>query len=265
MAFRRTCRSQTVNEARATRTSDRRVFGRNVSVGASGIVATLMQADVKIAHENLHIFRLKMFGSISKIVFLVAPTTLLAACAFMQPTHYVDTLTPDYDPTVSARVRILSANGPGRSALFWPGSCYRPWSDTTGVRVSDGFLASWKYSSRSVVIGMPPSPRAWMRSDGLVHKDLIREYVVPAGKPITFALAMSSDGGKYGGTTGCAPPAVTFTPSAGWDYDVFLDSGHRRCWASVRHIDGLGMDDPVALERAPKCQADAAAVQIPAQ
>jgi len=221
------------------------------------------QADVQIARENLHICRVKMFGSISKIVFLVTPTTLLAACAFLQPTHYVDTLTPDYDPTVSARVRILSANGPARSASFWPGSCYKPWSDTTGVRVSDGFLASWKYSSRSVVIGMPPSPRAWMRSDGLVNKDLVREYVVPAGKPITLSLAMSSYAGQYGGTTGCEPPAVTFTPSAGWDYDVFLDSGHGRCWTSVRHIDGLGMDDPVALKRAPKCPVDAAAAQIP--
>ncbi|MEX3687310.1 hypothetical protein AB3X91_04415 [Paraburkholderia sp. BR14263] len=104
-----------------------------------------------------------------------------------------------------------------------------------------------------------------MQVDGLFSKDMIREYVVPAGKPVTVALATSTYYGSYGGTSGCAAPAVMFKPVAGQDYDVFLDTGRGACWTAVRHIDDHGMDEPVPVTRALKCVAEAPSVSTNAQ
>ncbi|ABE30120.1 hypothetical protein DR64_525 [Paraburkholderia xenovorans LB400] len=181
-----------------------------------------------------------------------------AGCA---PAHYVTTGTPDYDPRISARVRIKSGNDQ-QAASFRVGACYsNAWeSDPQRVNVDDGFMARYKYSSRSVVIGMPPSPRPWMRVEGLRFKDMIREYVIPAGQPITLALSTAGDaGGKYGGYSwSCKPHEMTFTPIAGQDYDAYLllqDEGRRapNCSIEVRHIDASGLDEPVETQYASRC------------
>ncbi|WP_302893905.1 hypothetical protein [Ralstonia pseudosolanacearum] len=175
-------------------------------------------------------------------------TFLATACTVLpQPTHDVTVENPTYDPAVSARVRFLSSNG-GAGASFRPGEgCYKEVyaEDNKRVSVIDGFWAAWKYSSRSVTIGMPESPRPNMRVEGLQFKDFIKEYVVPAAKPFTVTLLASS----------CTPPAVTFVPEPGKDYDIFMQSDSRRCWVSVKRIDDTGTDEPVPLERAPKCPA----------
>jgi hypothetical protein len=188
--------------------------------------------------------------------FLAVFVACLSGCAYVIPTpHYVDTSTPAYDPAVSARVRILSSTGTERTATFWPGDCYKSGNDPAAVRVNDGFFSEFKYSSRSVVIGMSPSPRKFMQVDGLFGRNMIREYVVPAGKPMTLALGLSIDSGTMM-NGGCAVPPVTFTPAAEQDYDIFLDTGGGKCWAAIRHIDGHGMDDPVPVKRAPECHTD---------
>jgi hypothetical protein len=177
----------------------------------------------------------------------------ISACTFMQPPHHVTVASPTYDPTVSARVRFLTGNGT-KSASFKPNStCYRSaWeNDADAVQVDDGYLAAWKYSSQSVTIGMPPSPRPWMRVDGLQFKDMIKEYVVDAGKPMTVSMLASSSAGNV--SYSCRAPSATFTPQAGHDYDVFEEFEGRRCWMSVREIDTHGLDQPVTLVPAAKC------------
>lgn len=193
---------------------------------------------------------------IRSAVLAIPSAMLVSACAYViPPHHYVDVETPTYDPTVSARMRVLSSSGPDRSATFWEGDCSEPAASPGVVRVNDGSAAAWKYSSRSVVIGMPPSPRESMRVDGLFNKDLIKEYVVPAGKPVTLLLSMSIYMGQYGGTTYCNAPPVAFSPVAGQDYDVFLDFEHRTCRTAIRRIDRDGLDEPVAATLAKRCPA----------
>lgn len=186
-----------------------------------------------------------------KCVATVASTAaLLSACSFLQPAHNVTQANPPYDPARQARVRILAGNGVGVAANFWTNSsCYTYSLPDTGnrVRVNDGFWAAAKYSSTSVTIGMPPSPREGMRPDGLYFKDFIKEYVVDANEPLTLALAYGSD------YVSCSPPAATFTPQAGQDYDAFLDWKGRSCWVAVHRIDGRDADDKVPVERATKC------------
>ncbi|WP_232445836.1 hypothetical protein [Burkholderia ubonensis] len=182
---------------------------------------------------------------------------MLAGCALIiPPTHYVTTEQPTYDPAMSARIRILTGNGTG-GAAFRPGeSCYKNGfgSDDKTVVVGDGFLSTMKYSSRSVVIGMPKSPRPTMTVDGLQFKNMIREYVVPAEKPLAIGMSVNSDFGNYHWS--CSAPWVTFNPQPGQDYDIFLDWRKKSCWLEVRRIDGHGLDESVKVTPAPKCSTE---------
>jgi hypothetical protein len=194
------------------------------------------------------------------IVSGLGVAVLTTGCTFMpQPTHDVTTETPSYDATVSARIRVLTGNGTG-GAAFRPGeSCYKSVlePDDKKIVAGDGFWSAWKYSSRTVVIGMPQSPRLWMTVDGLQFKDMIREYVIPAAKPLAIGMSTSSSAGIY--HSSCTPPWVSFTPQPGQDYDIFLRSEKRSCWIAVQRIDGHGMDEPVTVARAPKCSAEGSA------
>lgn len=199
---------------------------------------------------------------IGLVLGLGVPMLISGCSLFPKPAHYVTTEAVAYDPGVSSRIRVLSGNGT-KWAAFRPGeACYAPPGevDDRKIVVGDGFLAGWKYSSRSVLIGMPQSPRLWMTVDGLVFKDMIREYVVPASKPL--AIGMSTGGSTGDIPWNCSPPWVTFTPQPGQDYDVFVNSSGRKCWVAVQRIDAHGLDEPVTVARASKCAADPnAAVQ----
>lgn len=199
-----------------------------------------------------------MSTSISlRLVAAVALVTLQTACA---PSHYVTEQKPDYNPTTSARMRILTGNDQ-QNAAFRPGSCAtKAWqTDPTRIAVDDGFFSRYKYSSRSVTIGMPPSPRPWMHVEGLHFKDLIREYVMDAGKPVT--LSMSTAGGTDYAHWSCSASDTSFTPAAGQDYDVYLalqreGRNSYNCEIAIRRIDANGLDESVASNYAPKCPGD---------
>ncbi|MFL9861225.1 hypothetical protein PQR72_36725 [Paraburkholderia madseniana] len=203
-----------------------------------------------------------MTRNLSLFIRVLTAGGIFALTAGCTPSHYVTTAAPDYQPQVSARVRIQSGNDL-QAASFRVGACYsNGWQgDPQRVSVDDGFWARYKYSSRSVVIGMPQSPRLWMRIEGLRFKDMIREYVVPAGQPITLSLSTAGDVGssKYGGYSwSCKPHEMTFTPIAGQDYDVYLalqEEGRKShgCSIEVHHIDASGLDEPVQTHYAPKC------------
>jgi hypothetical protein len=83
---------------------------------------------------------------------------------------------------------------------------------------------------------------------------MIKEYVVEAGKPLTISSSTQSSGGNI--SYSCSPHAMTLTPVAGQDYDVFQDSNGKQCWISARRIDGRGLDEPVKLSLASKCPDD---------
>jgi hypothetical protein len=179
--------------------------------------------------------------------FLVA----LSACSILQPAHYVTRENPIYDPDTQARIRVAASNA-SETARFWrESSCQPPLrSDLPNlVRVDDSWSGAFKNSTTSISIGMPPSPREWMRPEGLKFKDFFKEYVVSSGKPLTVSLLVSQS--NY--IAGCKPPSVTFTPESGKDYDIFMDGAGRQCWVAVRRIDERGTDAPVNVQRALTC------------
>jgi len=162
--------------------------------------------------------------------------------------------TPHYDPLTSSRIRLLSGNGTRSSSHIPNSACYKGWGqDEALVRADDGYLAAWKYSSRSVTIGMPPSPRDYMRVEGLGFKDSIREYVVASGEPMVISMGIGGSAGNA--SWSCSPPRITFTPVAGHDYDAFLEMPGGRCWIAVREVDEHGLDAPVPVKAAQKCAA----------
>jgi hypothetical protein len=187
--------------------------------------------------------------SMKSVATVAGTAAMLSACSLLQPAHHVKQANPPYDPATQARVRILTGNGTGVGNFWKNSSCYSyslP-DPANRVRVNEGLWGELKYSSTSVVIGMPPSPRKGMRPDGLDFKDFIKEYVVDANEPLTVGLAYGN------GYVSCSPPEATFVPQAGQDYDAFLDWKDRFCWVAVHRIDGRGSDDPVSVKRATKC------------
>ncbi|SIT41612.1 conserved hypothetical protein [Paraburkholderia piptadeniae] len=185
----------------------------------------------------------------------VIGVAVLSACSLLpQPAHHVETETPIYDPTMFARVRVLSSENNQPYTVFRSGGCYQALSGFDGIRVDDGMVGSFRYATRSVVIGMPPSPRPWMRVEGLTGKRLIREYVVPAGQPITYSMGWIVYSGQYGTTRRCVASSMVLTPDAGRDYDVFLTRQGRQCEIEARQIDGQGLDESVHMNVALECR-----------
>lgn len=137
--------------------------------------------------------------------------------------------------------------------------CYRPAWDDDGKTVygqGRGFFTSDKYSSTSVLIGMPASPREWMRAEKLRFKDYIMEYVIPANAPTTIFMMNNRDI-NFGGSRQpqrCTPPATKFTPLPGKDYDAFMEGGDGKCWVEIREIDSRGRDSLAMSARAPTCR-----------
>ncbi|VVE58702.1 hypothetical protein PHO31112_05363 [Pandoraea horticolens] len=184
--------------------------------------------------------------------------SILGACSVLEPTRYIVTQNPTYDPATSARLRVHGSNAGGVVALRFGEDCFRPGFEEDGKTVygqGGGFFTAYKYSSTSVLIGMPESPRKWMRADGLKFKDYIMEYVVPANAPTTIFLngnrAIDYGGSRQPQT--CSPPSIKFTPLPGKDYEAFNEGGDGKCWIEIREIDARGHDIPVLASRAPRC------------
>lgn len=175
----------------------------------------------------------------------------LSACVLWNPAHNVVQANPSFDPATQARIRVAVDTGP-QSAYFWKNSaCYSFWSNKPAdrVRVDDGIAGASELHITSVTIGMPPSPRDWMRPEGLTGRDLIKEYVVNGGEPLTVSIVQS----RTQFVAGCTPPAMTFTPKAGEDYDAFMDWHGRYCSVGIRRIGVDGMDALVDTKPASKC------------
>jgi hypothetical protein len=176
---------------------------------------------------------------------------VLSACTLWKPSHEVIQANPSFDPASQARIRVVVGNGP-QSANFWKNSaCYtfRTGKQATRVRVDDGIAGASELSITSVTIGMPPSPRDWMRPEELTGRDAIKEYVVNAGEPLTISIAQT----RTQFVAGCNPPALTFTPRPGEDYDAFMDWHGRSCSVGIRRIGVDGTDAPVESKLASKC------------
>ncbi|WP_227247512.1 hypothetical protein [Paraburkholderia caribensis] len=180
----------------------------------------------------------------------------LSACSLLpQPAHQIEVESPKYEMASSARVRVFSSENNQPYVVFRSGDCYQSWMKFDGTRVDDGMAGSFRYSTRSVLIGMPPSPRPWMRVQGLTGKTFIREYVVPAGQSITYSMGWVVYSGQYGTTRRCVASSVILTPEAGRDYDVFLTQQGRQCEIEARQIDDHGLDEPVRMGVALECRA----------
>jgi hypothetical protein len=200
------------------------------------------------------------------LLFLCSGILINGCTLFPQPAHYETSTSPAYDPTTSARVRILSGNDSQAAAFRRNSACYKgAWEDDPDrVQVDDSFFAHYKYSSRSITIGMPPSPRPWMRVDGLRFKDMIREYIVTGGQPMVISMTITSTVGdlRWGGYSHtCAATPVAFVPVAGQDYDVFMEGNARICSIAVHQIDSHGLDEPVPYRLASKCPDDPSSSQ----
>lgn len=214
----------------------------------------------KAVQENHKSRKMKNSMLMKKLMFAASTTIICAGCSLMpQPKHYVKMASPIYDPVVSSRIRILSANGPKFASFSSGKDCYTPFprKDDSRIVVNDGgYFEGYKYSSTSLTIGMPASPRTWMRTDGLNFKDFIKEYVVSSEKPLIVGISSQN----YNGNTyvSCSPPQVIFMPKPGRDYDIFMNNRRRQCWISVRQINEKGDDIPVKLEKANECKSDAA-------
>lgn len=183
----------------------------------------------------------------------------LSACTLWHPAHNVVHTNPSFDPATQARIRVVVNNGP-QSADFWRNSaCYTFRSDKQAdrVRVDDGFFGAGELHVTSVTIGMPPSPRDWMRPEGLTGRDMIKEYVVDGGKPLTISIVQ--DRSQY--VSGCNPPPMTFTPKPGEDYDAFMDWHGRYCSVGVRRIGVDGTDGSVDSKPASRCDDSTTAKQ----
>lgn len=189
---------------------------------------------------------------IGTLVMTIGGALVLSACSLIpQPKRYLSEVAVDYNPADSARVRFYVEAGTSASYRA-DSTCYSPWYEEDSKRVAitgTGLFDSWKYSSHSTTIGMPQSPRPWMRFEGLVFKSAINEYVVKGAKPLTISMSETSQNWK------CDPPSVSFVPEPGKDYDVFMSTQYRRCWIEVREIDAEGKDIPIKPNEASRCSA----------
>ncbi|WP_157061600.1 hypothetical protein [Pseudomonas sp. P97.38] len=127
----------------------------------------------------------------------------------------VDFVKVDYDPATMARVRIYTGS-PSLEASYSTGYSCEELSKELPVKPLNrpGPKARLQrvqhYSKLS--IGMPSS---WRLSEGTALNEKYSEMVVLAGKP--FVVDIKNIGGVL-----CMPPALTFIPEPGVDYEAYF-------------------------------------------
>jgi len=194
---------------------------------------------------------------------LFAAASLLAGCA-TAPDPQVTARIAAADPATLARVRIYGNNGTG--IVFYRNTSCVPNGSKDSTRVSGGIgqsFGAFVGSDQNVTIGMPPSDRSTHGRNGILAREFFKEYQVKGDEPLTVTMGfmgtpIASSFGAFRATgTGqaesCRIPGGAFVPTAGQDYDVYLDIRRNEgvCLMSVRAIgaQGEGAVQPVQVAK----------------
>lgn len=176
---------------------------------------------------------------------LLCATLLLQACSSNSPpptppkAEFVEV---KYDPATMSRVRIYTGVSLLEASYSVGYSC-EELSAELPVRPKnkprpEAHLQRVQNNSK-LSIGMPSS---WRLTSGTAPNEKFSEMVVPAGKPFVVDI-------KYVGDGICMPPATTFMPEPGVDYEAHFiwinQAGKRNSCVTVVHR--LGDLPPIQL------------------
>lgn len=176
---------------------------------------------------------------------LLCAALLLQACSSHSPpptppkAEFVEVR---YDPATMSRVRIYTGVSLLEASYSVGYSC-EELSAELPVRPKnkprpEAHLQRVQNNSK-LSIGMPSS---WRLASGTAPNEKFSEMVIPAGKPFVVDI-------KYVGDGVCMPPATTFMPEPGVDYEAHLiwikQAGTRNSCVTVAHR--LGDLPPIQL------------------
>jgi hypothetical protein len=153
-------------------------------------------------------------------------TTALALAFFAATANTAAAKAPVLPPVpenITARVRVLEASRAQIS--LWPNrTCYGgDTAEEPAIRSYSNSPFALLRKQRPILIGMPPSYRSTHWGKNSVN----REYAVPAGVPLTIRFAYHS--GNSVVLYYCNDQAFQFTPVAGKNYEVYLNTGDGMC------------------------------------
>lgn len=164
----------------------------------------------------------------------------------------VTTVATPYEPATQARIRVLSGYITKNSL------CYGDNPESMGKRAlqllkMSTFLSTGVFGE-SISVGMPRGPK---------RNDLIfTEEVLTAGQPIAIRAWLDysryDPGTKTETKIKCIPPAVSFVPENGRDYETALHRDASTCWIAVHTLDSAGLRVTAAsvpVTVAPACPA----------
>ncbi len=155
-----------------------------------------------------------------------------------------------YAPETQARIRVLSGYVTKNS------QCYGDNPSSLGQRawtlLKMSAVMHTGVVGDSISVGMPRSKAK--------NSSIFTEEVVTAGQPISIRAWIDSSSidpvTKIETKVKCFPPAISFIPASGQDYETVLRSNANTCWIVVKPLDaqGIPVEDtltPIAL--APAC------------
>jgi hypothetical protein len=141
-----------------------------------------------------------------------------------------------YDKATEARIRVFGNNG--FYMHFYEGKERKEIAVSGGL--SQGFGALF-WASSDVSIGMPESHRSKNKQGFGFGREFYAEYVVKAGESIVFTMGRGAAGQQFY----CRQKIISFTPSSGRDYDVYLYVTKNECNPTVEEIQPDGTGKPV--------------------
>jgi hypothetical protein len=157
-----------------------------------------------------------------------------------------------YDPETQARIRILSGYITKNSQCYGdnPASLgQRAWAVLKMSAVMHTGVVG-----DSISIGMPRSKEK--------NSSIFTEEVVAAGQPISIRAWIDSSSidpvTKIETKVKCYPPAISFTPESGKDYETTLRLRASTCWIDLKPLDAQGTpvaDALIPTTVAPVCPA----------
>lgn len=178
-----------------------------------------------------------------KHLALLCIALCLAGCSTTKTDVRNESRAAQYDPTTSARVRIIS--GEQTFGRFIAGqTCEVLFNETLkslpkgsnpwiAARPDDPawFPMSRKTDYQNNTIGMPQSNASRTINES---KHFYDEHVVPANQPVIVVMSLWST------QLSCYPPAVAITPKPGEDYEIALEYSQGACYTAIRKLAQLG-------------------------